>query len=389
MKIVIISDVASSDEGRESIMSSLSSMDQVVELERTAQGLRVDRVDINSTDLIIVNTSQVNSEDLRTISNLTTAPPWPAVIYICQSFSNDELIQLIRAGATDVIHSPASLSDLKQAIDRIRFKHGASKVRTDGQVLSFLSSKGGGGATFVAANLGYMLATEFDKRVLFIDLHMQGGDAAFYLTNMNSTTSVVDLAKHTDLDPMLLLTGSIEIDSNYFLLQAPDTPEKSTGLTASHIDNLLAVALKEFDFVIVDLPHILDGITIKALDRSDNIFIITQPIMTYLRAVTNVIHLFNRLDYTPEKIRVVLNRMDEVGVLSVAKVEDSIQKKISATIPNDFKNGVESVNLGLPILKIAPTSPICMALRGIAEDLTGMIPVQKAKTSWFKSILNQ
>jgi pilus assembly protein CpaE len=152
---------------------------------------------------------------------------------------------------------------------------------------------------------------------------------------------------------------------------------------------LLAVALKEFDFVIVDLPHILDGITIKALDRSDNIFIITQPIMTYLRAVTNVIHLFNRLDYTPEKIRVVLNRMDEVGVLSVAKVEDSIQKKISATIPNDFKNGVESVNLGLPILKIAPTSPICMALRGIAEDLTGMIPVQKAKTSWFKSILNQ
>ena len=389
MKIILISDITKSSEDKAEIQSVFSGLDQVIELDRTAQGLRVDRVDIASVDLIIVNSSKLVPEDLRTIASLTSSPPWPAIIYISETSTNDELLALMRAGVNDVINLPLNSAELKQAIDRIRFKHGASRPKTEGQVLAFLSSKGGAGATFLSSNIGYILATEYNQRVLLIDLHMQGGDAAFYLTNNTSSSSVAELAKHSDLDQMMLLTGSIEIEPNYFLLQAPDSPEKSAGLQASHIDNLIAIALKEFDFVIIDSPHILDGITIKALDRAATIFVITQPIMTYLRAVTNVLHLFNRLDYEPNKVRVVLNRMDEVGVLSIAKVEDSIQKKISTTIPNDFKNGVESVNLGLPITKIAFKSPISDALRAIAADITGRQTQAQVKTSWIKTLLGK
>jgi len=389
MKIVLISDLSSTPQEKADIKSSFAGVDQVVELDRAAQGLRIDRVDINSVDLFIINVEKVAIEDLRSIASLTSAPPWPSVIFICNKFSGDEILQLMRSGVSDVIHHPINSGEIKLAVDKIRFKHETSRPRSEGHLLSFLSSKGGAGSTFLSSNLGYVLATEFNQRVLLIDLHMQGGDAAFYLTSNTSSSSVSELAKHTDLDQMMLITGSIEIEPNYFLLQAPDSPEKSAGLQISHIDNLLTIALKEFDFVIVDLPHILDGMTIKALDRSDTIFVITQPIMTYLRAVTNVIHLFDRLDYEGSKVRVILNRMDEVGVLSVAKVEDSIQKSISTTIPNDFKNGVESVNLGLPITKVATNSPICGALREMAAELTGQQADVVDKKSWVKSLLKR
>ena len=93
MKIILISDITKSSEDKAEIQSVFSGLDQVIELDRTAQGLRVDRVDIASVDLIIVNSSKLVPEDLRTIASLTSSPPWPAIIYISETSTNDELAQ--------------------------------------------------------------------------------------------------------------------------------------------------------------------------------------------------------------------------------------------------------------------------------------------------------
>jgi len=390
MKIVIIS---KSEEDAFTVQKTLNSFcgsDQIQSLGRIDDALHLDRIDLTSTDVVIVDSVDVHDSDIRVISAVAHGVEHPpSFIYLAQTTTHDQLLHLIRAGVSDVLHHPLQQNEIRDAIDRIRAKRSNSGRGTKCKVLSFLSGKGGAGATFLAANLGYLLAVEADKKVLYIDLHMQGGDAAFYLTNVAATTTIADIVRSADLDSMMIAAAAVPIDVNYSLLQSPDSPEKASGLNATHIDNLISVAAQDYDFVIIDLPHILDALTIKALDRSDLIFVVTQPIMTYLRAVTNVLHLFSRLEYDPSKVRVVLNRMDNVGVLSVARVEDSIQKNINVTVPNDFLNAVEAVNLGVAIAKNSPNSSIAEALRNVVRELTGEEVIEQSKPSIFKKMLGR
>jgi len=390
MKIVIISNTEDDAFAVQKTLNSFCGSDQIQSLGRIDAALHLDRVDLASTDIIIVDAEDVQDGDIRIISTVSHGVDLPpSFIYLSRTTTHDQLLHLIRAGVSDVLHHPIQQSEMRDAVDRIRAKRSNSGRGSKSKVISFISGKGGAGATFLAANLGYLLATEADKKVLFIDLHMQGGDAAFYLTNAVASTSIADIVRSADLDSMMIAAAAVPIEANYALLQSPDSPEKASGLNATHIDNLISVATQDYDFVIIDLPHILDALTIKALDRSDLIFVVTQPIMTYLRAVTNVLHLFSRLEYDANKVRVILNRMDNVGVLSVARVEDSIQKNISVTIPNDFMNAVEAVNLGVAIAQNTPNSSIVVALRKIVRELTGEDVLTEPKQSLFKKILGK
>lgn len=391
MKIVIISSTLDEADIVQRVLSSFSGSDQITSLGRIDSALHLDRIDLASTDVVVIDVETVQDSDIRALSTIAHhSTVAPAFIYLSQTTTHDQLLQLIRVGVSDVLHHPIEVNQCREAIDRIRVKRASLGKGTQSKVISFLSGKGGAGATFLATNLGYILSVEMGKKVLFADLHMQGGDASFYLTNLTGNSNIADIAKSGELDSMMIASAAIPVEPNYLLLQSPDSPEKAAGLTASHIDNLINVAIQHYDYVILDLPHILDAVTIKALDRSDAIFVVTQPIMTYLRAVSHMLHLFSRLDYEPSKVRVLLNRMDNVGVLSVAKVEDSIQKNINVSIPNDFLNAVEAVNLGVPIVESAPNSAISEALRGIALSLTGgEVPEVENKKSMFKRMFKK
>lgn len=391
MKIVIISKTEDEALILQKVIAPFSSSDQLQHLSRIDGTLHLDRIDLPSTDIIIVDAEEVHDADVRAISAVAhgDSPHPPALIYLASSTTHEELLRLIRGGVSDVLHRPIQPAEIRDAIDRIRSKRLHIGRSNKCKVLSFVSGKGGAGATFLATNLGYLLATEANKKVLYVDLHMQGGDASFYLTNAVATSTIADIVKSPELDSMMIAAATIPIETNYSLLPSPDSPEKAAGLNAGNIDNLISVAMQDYDFVIIDLPHILDALTIKALDRSDLIFVVTQPIMTYLRAVAHMLHLFTRLEYEPSKVRMVLNRMDKVGMLSVARVEDSIQKNISLTVPNDFMNAVEAVNIGVSVIKSAPKSPISVALRSILAELIGEAVEAPPEKSFFQKILGQ
>lgn len=389
MKIVIISSTEDEALILQKVVAAFFGSDQIQYLARTDQALHLDRVDLPSTDIIIVDSEIAHEADIRAINSVSHGELQnpPAFVYLAASTTHDELLRLVRAGTSDVLHRPIQPPEIRDAIERIRSKRLHIGRTSKCKILSFVSGKGGAGATFLATNLGYLLATEANKKVLYVDLHMQGGDASFYLTNVTATTTIADVVKSPELDSMMIAAATIPIEENYSLLPSPDSPEKAAGLTATNIDNLISVANQDYDFIIIDLPHTLDALTIKALDRSDLIFVIAQPIMTYLRAVAHMLHLFSRLEYDPSKIRMVLNRMDKVGMLSVARVEDSIQKSINLTIPNDFMNAVEAVNVGVSIIKSAPKSPISVALRSILGELVGEIAAEPVQKTFLQKIM--
>lgn len=374
MKIAVIASTPERLHELQNLLEKSPGQDQFVFLQRHNGEIRLDRLDVFTTNILILDSDTVNQEDLRLISATTREHANPAVIYLCGEFTGPQLLEVMRAGVSEVVSLSLKPAELTEAVERIRARHYISSAyRPRGKIISFMSCKGGAGTTFLATNLGYTLAVECNQKVLYIDLHMQYGDASFYLTDTVTHTTLADIVKQSGLDSAVVATAAMQITDNYYLLQAPDSPEKATGIQPQHIDNLLTVAIQSYDFVIVDLPHSLDALTMKVLDRSERICPVMQPMVPYVRAMASQLRMFSLLGYESSKVSVVLNRTDRNVTLSMGRMEDVIQKKIDRVIPNDFLNAAEAVNMGVPLAKMAPISPVCASLREMAKDLCGVV----------------
>ena len=176
MKITVIASTPESLVGIKEVLETNSQQDQFVFLVRHDGELDIERVDLFSSNVLIIDAEHFSKIDLRTITSFTREHANPAVIYATNDTQNGQLIELMRAGVAEVISFPVVQAELLDALERLRLRrYIASTYRPRGKILSFISAKGGAGATFVAGNLGYALANDCKQKVLFIDLHMQFG----------------------------------------------------------------------------------------------------------------------------------------------------------------------------------------------------------------------
>lgn len=388
MKIAVIASTAERLLELQNFFEHAPGQDQFIFLQRHRGEIRLDRLDLNSTHVLILDSETVDQNDLRLIATTTREHINPAIIYLCGEFTGPQLLDVMRSGVSEVVGLPLKSMELSEAVERIRARHYISSSHLPrGKVISFISCKGGAGATFLATNLGYTLATACNQKVLYIDLHIQYGDALFYLTDTTSNKTLADIIKQSGLDSTVIATTAMHIADNYYLLQAPDGPEKANGINAQHVDNLLTVAIQSYDYVLVDLPHAVDALTMKVLDRSLRIFTVMQPMVPYVRAMANQLRVFRLLGYESNKVSVVLNRADKNGSLSMERMEDVIQKKIDQIIPNDFLRAAEAVNMGVPLVKMSPTSAVCIGLKEMAQGLCGVMSSANNKRGFLSRIL--
>ena len=142
--------------------------------------------------------------------------------------------------------------------------------------LLFLSSKGGVGKTTVIANLGYMLATGFEKKVGLIDLNF----CAPYLPTQLGVENRKMGVEKKKIFPVKILPN-LFIVSNEFFLDDKEAPiimrNYMYKMIASQIIN--DVDWDDYDYLFFDTPSVFsDEImeSIKLLKNIDGVIIVTQ-----------------------------------------------------------------------------------------------------------------
>lgn len=240
---------------------------------------------------------------------------------------------------------------------------------TGGTVIAVLPCKGGAGATFIATNLAYAIAAE-GKRVAMLDLNLYFGEAALYVSDTPAPATVADLAGEIDrLDAALLESSMLKISPNFWLLAAPDSPEKAVAIRAESIERILDVARASFDFVILDVSRALDATAIKALDCSDRIYLVMQAGLPFIRNGRRLLTLFRALSYPDSRIQLLVNRYQKDSDINLRELERALGASITKTLPNSYDAVDISINQGRPILEIARRDPVSRALREIAREL--------------------
>ena len=322
-------------------------------------------------DLIILESAGDGRAAIATLESTGQRHPGMGFIMLCEQVSAENLIQAMRIGVRDVLPTPVSPQALMEAIARIEQKPArAEKPRHKGKVLAFIACKGGSGATFLATNLGYVLAAEHGKRVALIDLNLQFGDASLFISDYAPATTLAEVAHEIlRLDASFLASSMVHVLPNFGVLAAPENPAKAADVLPAHVEALLRLAVSEYDYVILDVGRNLDAVSVKALDHADLIFPVLQMTLPFIRDAKRIISTLQSLDYSTDKIHLIVNRYEKADEIQLGDVERTLGMKVMVIFPNSYEAVSASVNQGMPILKLAKKDPVSKNLLKFGHDL--------------------
>jgi len=311
-----------------------------------------------------------SSGGLEAIEALALRRPGLNAIVISPDASPEFLLEAMRKGVREVVPTSSPPEVLQAALARIRQMRGLTTKGESGKVFAFLSCKGGSGATFLASNIAYAFAAEHGKRVALIDLNLQFGDAALYVSDRQAPSNIAELAQQMQrLDASLLGSAMLEVLPNFSVLAAPEDPAHSTDVRSEHVEAIVKLARAHFDVVILDLPRTLDAVSLHALDGADTIFPVLQLTLPFIRDAKRLLDVFRSLDYPRKKIQIVVNRYEKGGAITLADLEQTLGQTPFKTVPNSYAAVAASVNLGVPVIKAQRGNPVSRVLIEMAHAL--------------------
>jgi len=329
-------------------------------------------------DLLIVDQPRVEEGELEQLERLAHLFPRMTFIVLSEDLSQDFLLRAMRAGVREVLPAAPPAAALVQAVDRVADKFGSAGA-AQGKVLAFISCKGGSGSTFLATNLAYALSAGGNKKVALIDMNLQFGDASMFVSDIKPLATLSDVATQIHrLDPSFLASSMVAVTPNFGILAAPSDPAHASDVKPEHIDAILKLARRQYDFIVLDVGRSLDPVSIRALDHADTIYPVLQMTLPYIRDGKRLLTVFRNLDYGKDKVELIVNRHDKNSDIRLKDLEEAFDSPAMRTMPNNYDAAAKSVNQGVPVTRLAPDSPLSVALMAMARDLTGEAAPQQA-----------
>lgn len=383
MKIKILSDSHDNAERlRAILLQSGKSMDVAVGHATSSEPIGA----VNGTVPDIVVLDAFEPSGLEALERLTLRYPQIDPIVISDDSSSDFLLRAFRAGVREVLPSAPNAEALHAALARIARKRGvAGGAAAEGKILAMTSCKGGSGATFLATNLAWVLAAAHGKRVALIDLNLQFGDAAMYVTDQKPASNLALVCQQIHrLDAAFLASAMIEVAPGFHLFAAPDDPAHATDVKAQNVEAILKVARANYDFVIVDVGRSLDAVSLQAFDMADMIFPVVQLTLPFIREAKRLVGVFVSLGYSMSKVGLIVNRHQKNSEITLEDLERTVNAKVFKSVPNCYEAVAASVNQGEPIARLAKNSPVTKVLREIAESLAA--DPEKTSKGWLSRL---
>jgi pilus assembly protein CpaE len=318
-------------------------------------------------DLLLLD-GCADSAGLAAIGALGARHPQIAVLLLCSAAAPDFLLGAMRAGVREVLPAAPAPAELAAALARAAAKLRGVQAPSEGKVLAFIACKGGSGATFLAASTSLQLARS--GSVLLVDLNLQFGDALAFVHEGRAPSTLADVARAiARLDASFLAASTVRVAPNVSVLAAPEDHAQAAEIGAAHIDAILALAVRHYDYVVLDVGRPVTTLGIKALDRAYRIYPVLQAGLTSIRNARKMLAIFKSLDYSDEKIEPIVNRFERRGQIGVADIERALGKFQLHTVPNSYHQVTAAIDHGEALANGACASPVLVAVAALADAL--------------------
>ncbi len=332
-------------------------------------------VDIRSLqarpDVLIIELDARDMNSLNEILSVLKDNDGKITTLILLNNSDTDIVRsLMRTHVYDVIPLPCDekelLTDLK-AIIQEKQKH-LDSVKS--QVITFLNAKGGSGSTTLAVNTAYMLATKFDASVCLVDLDIQFGKVALFLDSIPAENIMSALRQPERIDPIYMKALVTHHPSGLDILAAPGALNDITEITPESVGLLIDAISENYDYVLIDMPHVILPWSIEALRKGDRNFLVVQSCLSIMKDAKLLLDKLDKYGIDKNRFELINNRESKnTGLIRKKQMLELLGKEECFSVRNDYEVAIEAQETGKPIEKVALASGINRDIESIAKAL--------------------
>jgi len=280
------------------------------------------------------------------------------------------IVASMRAGAGEYLDEDAGSEALLEALtrfssNRTRTRGGAGKAR----IFTFLSAKGGAGATTAAVNTALALQQSHGNVVL-VDF-APVGHAQLHL-NLRPSFGVPDALENLHrLDASLLDGLMTPAKDGLHLLAGPQQPYHSIP-TPAELARLFDLLASHYRYVVVDASSRLDATTRLLSDLSNAVLMVAQTDVVTLWSASRI-HAFLEEGAGRNRLRMVLNRYKKIPGFTDQDIETATHCKVLWKIPNSYHSISPAIDHGTPVI-LQEGQEVSRSFRALAAALAEATP---------------
>lgn len=326
-------------------------------------------------DLLIQEIGDDLKNEFRLIHALQNSAAVKEVFLTSSRTEPEILIQALQLGIKEFFTQPIKEEEVKQALLKClkrndKVKESAAKSK-QGKIINVIGSKGGVGTTTIAVNLATCLnELEGVNSVALVDMNLLFGEIPLFL-DTDPAFNWGEITKNISrLDSTYLMGILSKHPSGVYMLPSPTNLERENVASPEIIEKLFSLMQTEFDFIVIDSGQSLDDISLKILELSDTVLLISILSLPCLINVKRLMETFWGLGYPQEeRVKIIISRYHKKSGISLEEAEKSINKKIFWHIPNDYDNTITAINQGKTLSKVANKAEITKNFREFASTI--------------------
>jgi len=236
------------------------------------------------------------------------------------------------------------------------------------RVISVVSGKGGVGKTVTVANLGVLLASQFNKKVIVIDCNLTNPHLGIYLGSLNFwPVNLNDVIRNKATFDQAMYKHQ----SGAYVVPASFEPRHLLKLSNYRLKYKLNKLFKEFDadIVLLDSPPGLSRDSLMTYSVSSEIIFVATPHIPAIIDITKCTQQLKGKDGKP--IGIVLNRIrDKKYELNEDEIVKFVNLPIIGRIPED-DSVLQSTNFKMPVASIYPGASASKEFMKLAAYIAG------------------
>ncbi|HTW71084.1 MAG TPA: pilus assembly protein [Acetobacteraceae bacterium] len=212
-----------------------------------------------------------------------------------------------------------------------------------GQFITVTGARGGVGASVIAANLAWQLATTARRHTVLLDGDLYRGTAALLLQAEPGEGLRKALESPERIDVLLAERAAQPVTDRLHVLSSQDPFDYCVQYAAGAAEQMLAALRRRYNFVVADAPCQPAPFCRDLLSAADRRVLVLTPTLPALRDTLRLLSLPGRGDTV-----VVLNRLGMPGALKQQQVADALRRPPDVAIPDLPRQVGAAVTMGEP-----------------------------------------
>jgi len=345
-----------------------------VEYARTGMdGLKT--VPLFNPDVIISDVRLPDLSGYEVAQRLRRDPRFENIplIFLTSQADLSNKLKAFEVGADDYLSKPFQPEELVARVgmlvrrgEMLRFAR-QREVKDEATVITVHSLRGGVGTTSMAVNLGMALYRLWERPTLVIDAVLNAGQVAMML-NASPIHTWEDLLeiKLDDIDQSVIESLTCKHSSGLDYIAAPAFPIAVDSFSDEIWQAVLDGLRNLYDFIVIDTPHDFSNISIHMLNFADQVLMMLAPEMASIRTAVCALNIYDKLNYSLDKIFPVLNHIIPQSGIRQNQVEKVLKRPVKYMIPFAQNEFTRAINFGEPLVVTNPDSPVTAFFEDIA-----------------------